>query len=574
MPETMLVQSLGAAPTTAIQTLLDVGLSAVNKLKSMHEAAEVEPMLAALFNLAKSPEVGQAVAAACRLGAASNARLRDTGNIMAAWTIFAPLLRLTPLSPELESVLVREAYGSDPRTQKAREAVALLQRKVIDCVERLEQVLHELIRAGLKSSTAGREDVLGWLASLVGVAEVRLRVKDHTAPPAVQGAIFAGHGPALNFSRLLLLLAEPFVRNAEKLAAVDAAYFVLSNRLVCEDVRVLSLRKKQADEDLAAVRGIMETEGVDEAIARELHQAMQLSMRDTEVMFNLVTEMFFTTLRALHCCLLPAVDGFGQLMASMQHSIAGVQPGTPDHAAKELQLISAHDRWGMALLEPMFVDSITRFYLAAAHWLHSRLEADVSNDCLQTVPDFVVKDIAIWISYIARHSASAMRPPAVSRASLSPLIAMTATLLHRSHLFPGPIVSSKLIAMLRALIETGGNSSGRSGPLAHDGPLAYEVIDHNVTQRFLGPALLRSYVAVDMVEGLDVDKEEFDKYSVKHDMACLLKRVWVSAPHRAAILAEVGSPAMENFAQSLLEMLLFVSGGAFDSLRYDPFWFQ
>ena len=31
-------------------------------------------------------------------------------------------------------------------------------------------------------------------------------------------------------------------------------------------------------------------------------------------------------------------------------------------------------------------------------------------------------------------------------------------------------------------------------------------------QESLGPALLHTYAAVDVVEGLDVDKEDFDKY--------------------------------------------------------------
>ena len=89
---------------------------------------------------------------------------------------------------------------------------------------------------------------------------------------------------------------------------------------------------------------------------------------------------------------------------------------------------------------------------------------------------------------------------------------MAATLLHHNDLFPGPIVIAKLITMLRTLIETGGNAAGRSGPLARDGPLAYEVIENPATLSFLGPALLHSYVAVGMVEGLDVDKEDFDQY--------------------------------------------------------------
>ena len=33
----------------------------------------------------------------------------------------------------------------------------------------------------------------------------------------------------------------------------------------------------------------------------------------------------------------------------------------------------------------------------------------------------------------------------------------------------------------------------------------------------LGPALIHTYSSVDIVEGLDVDKEEFDKYSARYD---------------------------------------------------------
>lgn len=34
-------------------------------------------------------------------------------------------------------------------------------------------------------------------------------------------------------------------------------------------------------------------------------------------------------------------------------------------------------------------------------------------------------------------------------------------------------------------------------------------------QEKLGPALLRTYVSVDVVEGLDVDKDTFDKYGAR-----------------------------------------------------------
>ncbi len=42
------------------------------------------------------------------------------------------------------------------------------------------------------------------------------------------------------------------------------------------------------------------------------------------------------------------------------------------------------------------------------------------------------------------------------------------------------------------------------------------MVQGNPTVReHLGPALLHTYVAVAVFEGLDVDKEEFDKYSTR-----------------------------------------------------------
>ena len=47
---------------------------------------------------------------------------------------------------------------------------------------------------------------------------------------------------------------------------------------------------------------------------------------------------------------------------------------------------------------------------------------------------------------------------------------------------------------------------GHLGSLVHTNPMV---------QEHLGPSLLSTYVAVDQIEGLDVDKEEFDKYGAR-----------------------------------------------------------
>lgn len=40
-------------------------------------------------------------------------------------------------------------------------------------------------------------------------------------------------------------------------------------------------------------------------------------------------------------------------------------------------------------------------------------------------------------------------------------------------------------------------------------------------QTKLGPALLRTYVSVDVVEGLDVDRDTFDKFSARSVLCCV-----------------------------------------------------
>ena len=56
-------------------------------------------------------------------------------------------------------------------------------------------------------------------------------------------------------------------------------------------------------------------------------------------------------------------------------------------------------------------------------------------------------------------------------------------------------------------------------------------------QTKLGPALLRTYVSVDVVEGLDVDRDTFDKFSARSVLCCIC--VCVCACMRACVCVSV-----------------------------------
>ena len=97
-------------------------------------------------------------------------------------------------------------------------------------------------------------------------------------------------------------------------------------------------------------------------------------------------------------------------------------------------------------------------------------------------------------------------------------------------------------------------------------------------QESLGPALLHTYAAVDVIEGLDVDKEEFDKYGSRSLLAIrlytmlsyilekicrfeitrLIENLWKRQDCKASILAQTST---EKFKVILKLLKSSQSGG-------------
>lgn len=550
MPSNLVTMAIAAATVPTRMALMRAAVSAAGNCPQVHDSTDSEPGMSALIVLAQQAPLVAELETLCADGAG-----------------LAGLLLPSPLGGGLDKALVRE-YGGDPRTSRAREGVRALALAVGQSVERRTQALQDLLRPLLRGP--GRAAALGWLARCVQGFEIRLRVRDETLSQGERHTISESHGPALNLVRLLMLLTAPLVRSPEKLQSVDVRYWLASSALVLDDPALLATRAEAEETTRSQVLALAEAEGVDEATAQQLHEAIQLSIGETPAPFTLTTEMFFTTLRGLHVCLFPAIEGMHHMMAGIRYGMPGLTPNTPEHAAAELHMHMVIDRWEMALNDPRLLESMTQFYLATAVWLHGRLLAEPETTCLTGVPMFVITDIAVWLTHVSSHSETLRAATSASRGAMPALVALACALLTRAAQ-RSPVTTSKIIAMLRALIVAGGPSSPVSpSPAARDGFLAYEVLDHPKSQQALGPALLRAFVAVDMVEGLDVDKEDFDKYTVKHDMALLLRRLWLAVPHRAAITS-MAVTALEDFVKSLLVSLLFVSDSVFNSLRLAPY---
>ena len=86
----------------------------------------------------------------------------------------------------------------------------------------------------------------------------------------------------------------------------------------------------------------------------------------------------------------------------------------------------------------------------------------------------------------------------------------------------------------------------------------------------LGPALLHTYAAVKVFEGLDVDKEDFDKYATRYEISQLLHRLWSREDCKDSILRQCGSKKFQvcPFLLLLSSYLLLSLLRSFGGLEY------
>lgn len=101
---------------------------------------------------------------------------------------------------------------------------------------------------------------------------------------------------------------------------------------------------------------------------------------------------------------------------------------------------------------------------------------------------------------------------------LTALVDCCVVLLERPDLLPSPLAQTRIVELLLTFLDTSERSSRRLGAgwgSSVHSQLASIVHACPAVQEHLGPALLHTYAAVDVIEGLDVDKENFDKFGAR-----------------------------------------------------------
>ncbi|PNW74777.1 hypothetical protein CHLRE_12g510300v5 [Chlamydomonas reinhardtii] len=226
--------------------------------------------------------------------------------------------------------------------------------------------------------------------------------------------------------------------------------------------------------------------------------------------------------------------------------------------ATELQLLE--DCGEGHLGEPLFADNLTAFAVLELDWMAwlARGGAGPAAAALALVPEYALGDALDWLTavlYAGRADLVASKPIAViMRAVVSLLNANDAV---RSAMLQNKIVNL-LLAMLASQIQNVQAREARGLALAPDRmstgerALVGAVLGAPVTQRDLVPALLRAHVNAELVVGLDVDKDSYDKYGMRNNIDKILEELIKDAALKRCLtdLAAAGPAAADGAGPS------------------------
>ncbi|XP_019628918.1 PREDICTED: uncharacterized protein LOC109473492 [Branchiostoma belcheri] len=419
----------------------------------------------------------------------------------------------------------------------------IVEQHVHEGLHRIHEVVHATFRRMMKTH---KETVLAWIAAILNMNELRTTVSPQMGQQ-MQAA--CGDGYMLNLCAVLLHLCMPIVKGGQdKLTKVDPAY---SKSQAC--------RLNYEFETCLAGGQIVseESKGAEKCRVPEELQGQ----------FNFMTEIFHLTQRALNIGLIPALAHHQRLNRDIQMHLNAKQGTAEEEMVKKIQMLLV-TTWDCCLNDAVFVQGVTEFYLAQSRWLQLQLdtcqqgvkETEVRRQqkrVFSQLPEFLVKDMATWFRFVVTNS-MVVHPSILQGIQLSPFVDCCVTLLERPDLMPGPIPASKIVGTLLAFTESGKRKRGSQGwgtGIMTD--LAAMVHTCPSVQTGLGSALLHTYVSVDVVEGLDVDKDDFDKYGSRFEIAKLLESLWQWQDCRASVLNMCGTDKFQAFLGAILDTLLY-----------------
>jgi hypothetical protein len=477
---------------------------------------------------------------------------QQQGDLFETSAMFSGLLGSSLLIPKPNPlVLALEKYSCfrtlpnfpDVRRSDAESCFALLQQGLHRCQKLVNTVLLKVLRSAKRSSA------VGWLAAVVSLNEGR------TGPRFKRGEGVAGtcsDGYMVNFCAVILELCKPFFTSSPSGPKLSLIY---------PDYPSSPFSRLDLHGEPCFAQTILSAE------ERLKFGPTRFSPDGSPYKF--VCECFFVAQRALHVGLIPALNSFTMILSDLNKEIAAEVPDRNEKLLKELNALYLLTGT-CCLLDPQLVQDTSQFYITQSVWIINILEKcsqeggtreaveERQRKVMSGLPEFCVRDMTVWFRVVAL-----MRPILLQGLQVTPFVDCCVTLLERPDLLPNPLAQSRIVSVLLAFVDSDqrGPQAGRLLGAQSWGGILGElsaIVQASPTVRdHLGPALLHTYAEVNVVEGLDVDKEDFDKFATRFEIARLLLRLWQREDCRQSILKACGGPKFQAFLGAIYDTLLY-----------------
>lgn len=288
---------------------------------------------------------------------------------------------------------------------------------------------------------------------------------------------------------------------------------------------------------------------------------------------HFVAEMFFLTQRLVHTGLVPAMYRHQALAKLLKRSSGG---GDDDYDDLEGQA-ATEDQWllydGMRaqLLDPEFANDTVHFMELQARWLVSLMQRgpEAAKEAFSLIPESVVRDMTAWLSFLIYNQSTEL----LGGMDIGVLVACLSGLLKHTHLVTSPPVHASIVQLLLAMLspQLDYRSIARGGALGPrrvspaEAALVTAVLGTGAAQTDLLPALMAAYAHADHVVGLDVDRDQYDKFHLRGCIDALLMELWrdptcgqsltAAAQSRGALFADFVGAVLNDLMYLLKDSL-------------------
>ncbi|GAX86675.1 hypothetical protein CEUSTIGMA_g14083.t1, partial [Chlamydomonas eustigma] len=201
------------------------------------------------------------------------------------------------------------------------------------------------------------------------------------------------------------------------------------------------------------------------------------------------------------------------------------------------------------ILEPSFSEDMVQFSILTLTWLHNLLRTG-KVDAFKLVPEYILSNCLSWLEFVIRGGQAVV----VASKPVSLIMSTVVTLLEAPTLVRSPLLHDKMVKLLLTMLgpqldvarRTAGSGLGRTVMMPGEAALVSAVLRTAAGNEALLPALMRTYVAADYVVGLDVDKDNFDKFSMRSCIDMILEELWKDEPCQRSIVSLAAGAASSS----------------------------